>query len=214
MQATRIIAIRHGETSWNVDARIQGHLDIPLNDIGQWQAQRAGQALAHEPLAAIYSSDLQRALVTAQAVGAATNCAVQPDTGLRERCFGSFEGRTFLDIEAELPEQALRWRKRDPDFVPADGGESLHMLRGRIQHTVDRLAAQHLGEQIALVAHGGVMDILYRLATRQGLQAPRSWELGNAAINRLLWTPEGLTLVGWGDTRHLQQQHTRDEFSS
>ena len=151
--------------------------------------------------------------MTAQALGQATGCPVQPDTGLRERCFGSFEGRTFHDIEASAPEHARRWRKRDPEFVPDGGGESLHMLRGRIQHTVDRLAAQHLGGQIALVAHGGVMDILYRLATRQDLQAPRAWELGNAAINRLLWTPEGLTLVGWGDVSHLQ--HTsRDEFVS
>ncbi len=213
MHATRIIAIRHGETSWNVDARIQGHLDIPLNDIGLWQAQRTGAALAHEHLDAIYSSDLQRALSTAQAASQTTGCAVQPDAGLRERCFGSFEGRSFKDIEAEHPEQALRWRKRDPDFVPDGGGESLHMLRGRIQHTVDRLAAQHTGGQIALVAHGGVMDILYRLATRQDLQAPRSWELGNAAINRLLWTPQGLTLVGWGDTSHLANL-SRDEFVS
>lgn len=213
MHATRIIAIRHGETSWNVDARIQGHLDIPLNDIGLWQAQRAGAALADETFDAIYSSDLQRALSTAQALAACTGCAVLPDTGLRERCFGSFEGRTFQDIEAENPEQALRWRKRDPDFVPEGGGESLNMLRGRIQHTVDRLASQHLGGQIALVAHGGVMDVLYRLATRQDLQAPRSWELGNAAINRLLWTPDGLTLVGWGDTRHLNDA-ARDEFVS
>ena len=213
MHATRIIAIRHGETSWNVDARIQGHLDIPLNDIGLWQAQRTGAALADESFDAIYSSDLQRALTTAQAVAQATGTTVQPDTGLRERCFGSFEGRTFKEIEAELPEQALRWRKRDPDFVPDDGGESLYMLRGRIQHTVDRLAAQHVGGQIALVAHGGVMDVLYRLATRQDLQAPRSWELGNAAINRLLWTPEGLTLVGWGDVSHLSGA-ALDEFVS
>lgn len=213
MHATRIIAIRHGETSWNVDGRIQGHLDIPLNDIGLWQAERAGVALADEPLDAIYSSDLQRALVTAQAVGLTTRCAVQTDAGLRERCFGSFEGHTFAEIEASHPEQALRWRKRDPDFVPDDGGESLSMLRARIQHTVERLAAKHLGGQIALVAHGGVMDVLYRLATRQDLQAPRSWALGNAAINRLLWTPEGLTLVGWGDTSHLHN-NTRDELVS
>jgi 2,3-bisphosphoglycerate-dependent phosphoglycerate mutase len=213
MYATRIIAIRHGETAWNVDTRIQGHLDIPLNTTGVWQAQRTGAALAEETFDAIYSSDLQRALVTAQAVGAATGCAVQPDTGLRERCFGSFEGRTFKEIEAELPEQALRWRKRDPEFVPDAGGESLHMLRSRIQHTVDRLAAQHIGGQIALVAHGGVLDILYRLATRQDLQAPRTWELSNAAINRLLWTPEGLSLIGWGATGHLQDAG-RDEFVS
>ncbi|WP_284337870.1 histidine phosphatase family protein [Comamonas sp. NoAH] len=213
MLATRIVAIRHGETSWNVDARIQGHLDIPLNDIGLWQAQRASAALADEHFDAIYSSDLQRALHTAQALGSATGCTVQPDAGLRERCFGSFEGRTFKEIEAEQPEQALRWRKRDPDFVPDDGGESLHMLRGRIQHTVDRLASKHVGGQIALVAHGGVMDILYRLATHQDLQAARTWELGNAAINRLLWTPDGLSLVGWGDVAHLQAP-TRDEFVS
>lgn len=213
MHATRIIAIRHGETSWNVDARIQGHLDIPLNDIGLWQAQRAGAALAHEHFDAIYSSDLQRAMATAQAVASTTGCTVQPDTGLRERCFGSFEGHTFADIEASHPEQALRWRQRDPEFVPEGGGESLHMLRSRIQHTVDRLASQHQGGQIALVAHGGVMDVLYRLATRQDAQAPRTWELGNAAINRLLWTPEGLTLVGWGDVSHLQST-TRDEFVS
>lgn len=213
MHATRIVAIRHGETAWNVDARIQGHLDIPLNDTGLWQAERAGAALADEQLDAIYSSDLQRAWVTAQTVGNATGCTVQPDTGLRERCFGSFEGRTFKEVEAEHPAQALLWRKRDPDFVPDGGGESLYMLRSRIQHTVDRLAAKHMGGQIALVAHGGVMDILYRLATRQDLQAPRTWELGNAAINRLLWTPEGLTLVGWGDVAHLQGA-ARDEFVS
>lgn len=214
MQATRIIAIRHGETAWNVDARIQGHLDIPLNDTGLWQAERAGAALADERLDAIYSSDLQRALSTAQAVGQTTGCPVLPDAGLRERCFGSFEGRTFKEVEAEQPEQALRWRKRDPDFVPDGGGESLAMLRSRIQHTVDRLASQHMGGQIALVAHGGVMDMLYRLATRQDLQAPRTWELHNAAINRLLWTPEGLTLVGWGDVAHLQGQSARDELLS
>lgn len=213
MQATRIVAIRHGETSWNVDARIQGHLDIPLNGTGLWQAERAAAALADEQFDAIYSSDLQRALATAQAIAHTTGCPVHPDTGLRERCFGSFEGRTFKDIEAALPDQALRWRKRDPEFVPDDGGESLHMLRGRIQHTVDRLAAQHVGGQIALVAHGGVMDILYRLATRQDLQAPRTWALDNAAINRLLWTPDGLTLVGWGDVAHLQDS-TRDEYVS
>lgn len=213
MQATRIIAIRHGETAWNVDARIQGHLDIPLNDTGLWQAERAGAALADERLDAIYSSDLQRALSTAQAVGQTTGCPVQPDAGSRERCFGSFEGRTFKEVEAEQPEQALRWRKRDPDFVPDGGGESLAMLRSRIQHTVDRLASQHMGGQIALVAHGGVMDMLYRLATRQDLQAPY---LG--AAQRSHQPPAVDTrradAGGLGDVAHLQGQSARDELLS
>ncbi|MDZ7864462.1 histidine phosphatase family protein [Acidovorax sp.] len=209
MQATRIIAVRHGETAWNVDTRIQGHLDIPLNETGQWQAQQLAQALADEPIDAIYASDLQRAFATAQAVADATGAPITPETGLRERSFGHFQGRTFAEIEAELPEDARRWRKRDPDYVP-EGGESLVMLRERIERTVFALAEKHPGEQVLMVAHGGVLDVLYRLATRQEIQAPRTWQLSNAAINRLLWTPDGLTLVGWADTQHLDNA-ARDE---
>lgn len=202
MQATRIIAIRHGETAWNVDTRIQGHLDVALNDVGLWQAGRVAQALADESLAAIYASDLLRAWQTAQAIAAVASCPLSAHVGLREREFGEFEGRTYAEIEATWPDMSLQWRKREPQWAPP-GGESLATMRERVLHTVNALAAQHLGDQIVLVAHGGVMDILYRLATGQALQAPRAWQLGNAAINRLLWTPECLTLVGWADTGHL-----------
>lgn len=212
MHATRIIAIRHGETAWNVDTRIQGHLDIPLNDTGRWQARQAAQALADEPIAAIYTSDLQRAHATAQAVAEATGAPLVAEPGLRERSFGHFQGRTFAEIEAEQPENALRWRKRDPHYAP-EGGESLVALRERIARTVDALAGRHAGEQVVMVAHGGVLDTLYRMATGQDIQAPRTWQLANAAINRLLWTPDGLTLVGWADTLHLEQG-ARDESHS
>ncbi|MFT3718979.1 histidine phosphatase family protein [Pseudorhodoferax sp.] len=212
MDATRIVAIRHGETAWNVDTRIQGHLDIPLNDTGRWQARRLGAALAGEPLAAVYASDLARAFQTAHAVADAAGLAVAPEPGLRERAFGRFEGRTFAEIEADWPDQALLWRRRDPAFAPP-GGESLLAFRARVVDTLNRLAARHPGEQIALVGHGGVMDVLYRAATGQELQAPRTWALGNAAINRLLWTPQGLTLVGWADTGHLDAAALVDEGS-
>jgi len=211
-QATRILAIRHGETLWNVDSRIQGHLDIGLNDTGRWQAERLGMALKDEPIAAIYASDLSRAHDTALAVSRHTGMPVQPEPGLRERSFGEFEGRTFAEIEKELPEQAQRWRQRDPTFTPA-GGESLLMLEARVLSVAGRLAAQHPGEQIALFAHGGVMDILYRAATRLDLQAARTWALGNTAVNRLLWSPEGFSLVGWADVQHLSDC-TLDESST
>ncbi|MBC7681225.1 MAG: histidine phosphatase family protein [Ferruginibacter sp.] len=210
MDATRIIAIRHGETAWNVDARIQGQLDIPLNATGRWQARQLAQALAGEPITTVYASDLLRALETAQAVAGAVGLPITTDAGLRERSFGAFQGHTFAEIEARLPEQALLWRKRDPAFAP-EGGECLNDFRDRVVACVSLLAARHPGELIAIVAHGGVMDVLYRAATGQGLQAPRSWDLGNAAINRLLWTPEGLTLVGWADAAHLEQQGALDE---
>ena len=213
MSATRIIAIRHGETAWNVDTRLQGHLDIGLNAHGQWQAQRAALALADEDIAAIYTSDLSRARATAQAIADQNvNPAarqVHPHTGLRERGFGIFEGQTYAQINLDWPEESRRWRQRDPHFAP-QGGETLTELRERVTNTVNTLASQHVGEQIVLVAHGGVMDALYRLATHVAIEAPRSWDLGNAAINRLLWTPDGLTLVGWSDTRHLDDA-TLDE---
>ena len=210
MEVTRILAIRHGETAWNVDTRIQGQLDIDLNDTGRWQAKRTAQALAHEDIAAIYSSDLRRAFDTAQAIAHALQArhtsgarSVRPHVGLRERHFGHFQGMTWADIETTWPDEARLWRQRDPHWAPQQG-ESLLQLRERIAQCVHSLASQHLGEQIVLVAHGGVMDVLYRLATGQSTQAPRTWHLGNAAINRLLWTPQGLQLVGWGDVSHFE----------
>jgi len=204
VEATRILAIRHGETAWNVDTRIQGQLDIPLNDIGRWQAHRLALAMAEEALDAIYSSDLLRAYETAQAVAAGSGRDIVTDVGLRERGFGEFEGLTFKEIEQRWPEQSERWRRRDPSFGPA-GGEVLSDFYDRSVATVLRLAAVHPGQTIAVVAHGGVMDCLYRAATRLALDAPRTWQLGNASINRLLHSPQGFSLVGWSDTYHLEE---------
>jgi 2,3-bisphosphoglycerate-dependent phosphoglycerate mutase len=209
LEATRILAIRHGETAWNVDTRIQGHLDIPLNDTGRRQARRLAEAVAGEELAAVYASDLARACETAQALAHGAGVEVVRHDGLRERAFGAFEGLTFAEIEARWPEQALRWRRRDPDFA-SEGGETLSAFYARCVATASALASRHRGRQIALVSHGGVMDCLYRAATRVDLAAPRTWRLGNASINRLLHTPQGFSLVGWSDTQHLERE-TLDE---
>lgn len=207
MQSTRIIAIRHGETDWNAATRIQGHIDIPLNATGQWQAQQVALALQGEALDAIYSSDLSRAFETALAISRA-----HPDLGgqapkvqaqLRERNFGMFEGKTWAEIETGWPQESQRWRQRDLTFAP-QGGENLLVFEQRVKAITDAIAARHGGGQIVLVAHGGVMDILYRLATGQSLSAPRTWQLGNTAINRLLWSSDAMTLVGWSDVRHLE----------
>ena len=216
MSPTRIIAVRHGETAWNVDTRIQGQLDIGLNAKGRWQAERVGRALADEPIDRIYASDLERAHHTALAIARHTGNPqareVRLHQGLRERGFGKFEGQTYAAIEAQWPDESRRWRQREPDFAP-EGGETPVQVMERVERTISELAAPHSGEQIVVVAHGGIMDMLYRLATRQSVSAPRTWELGNTAINRLLWTPDGLTLVGWADTRHLDED-ALDETST
>ena len=220
MHATRITAVRHGETAWNVDNRIQGQLDIGLNAKGRWQAERAGAALADEDISVVYSSDLWRAYDTALSIATPHGLAVQTDEGLRERGFGDFEGKTFAEIQATWPDQALLWRKRVPDFAPPRGESLLH-LRERIVQCVQSLAQRHIGKHIAVVGHGGVMDVLYRTATGLDLQAPRTWDLRNAAINRLLWNGEHFTIVGWADASHMDnaaydalQSTARDETTT
>ena len=206
---TRVIAIRHAETDWNVALRIQGQLDIPLNATGHWQARRLALALADESLDAVYSSDLRRAWQTAQAVVAGNARALRADVGLRERGFGSFEGLSFAEIAQRWPDQSARWRRRDADFG-ADGGEVLGDFYRRCIATLTRLASAHPGQTIAIVAHGGVLDCLYRAASHLALDAPRGWQLGNAAINRLLYCAQGFSRIGWNDTRHLDGE-SRDE---
>jgi probable phosphoglycerate mutase len=202
MQATRIIAIRHGETDWNAATRIQGHTDIALNANGVEQARQLGAALANEDIDAVYASDLSRAADTAQAIATHHKLTVHTHTGLRERHFGYFEGLTWAAIEAKHPKDALAWRSRDTHFAPA-GGESLVALKARVVNTLNELAAKHIGQHIVIAAHGGILDQLYRLANNLDLQTKRDWHLGNAVVNRLLWTPESLSLVIWGDTGHL-----------
>jgi probable phosphoglycerate mutase len=208
-EPTRVFVLRHGQTDWNVEQRIQGQLDVPLNAAGRWQAGRLAAALEGEELAAVYSSDLSRARDTAAALAAAAGRPVVADAGLRERGFGSFEGLTFQEIEQRWPEQALRWRQRDPGFGPG-GGETLSAFYDRSVGCALRLAARHPAQAIVLLTHGGVLDCLYRAALGIDLRAPRTWKIGNAAVNRLLWTPQGLALVGWNDLGHLEGRSDDD----
>lgn len=200
--ATRILLVRHGQTAWNRAQRIQGHVDIALNDTGVAQAQALAASMQGEPISAVYSSDLSRAQATAQAVAEHNGLPLHTEPALRERHYGAFEGLTYADIETQWPEQAEAWRRRDPAFAP-NGGESLLDLVARVRPALEAIAARHVGEQIMLVTHGGVIDVIYRFASGMDLSAKRTWELTNTAVNRLLWSPQGLTLVAWGDASHL-----------
>ncbi|HEY3634202.1 MAG TPA: histidine phosphatase family protein [Caldimonas sp.] len=201
-EVTRIVAVRHGETVWNAEMRMQGQLDTALSERGRRQAARAAEVLADAGIEAIVSSDLARAFDTAAAIAGAVGLPVATDPGLRERSFGMFQGYTYAEIDALWPVEAAQWRRHDPAFAP-DGGESLVDFNARAVAAVTAIAERARGRSILVVTHGGVLDCLYRAASGLGLDAPRSWELGNAAINRLLFTGERFTLVGWSDTAHL-----------
>jgi len=199
---TRLIAVRHGETAWNRESRIQGHTDIPLNDTGLWQADRVGAAVAQEGIHAIYSSDLQRARLTAKSIGLAAGVSVQVEGGPCPSAFGWHRGVRQHQNHTRWPEQARRWKQRDPAYGPV-GGETLAEFYQRSVGHLTRLAQRHLGQTIVVVAHGGVLDCFYRAANGIELTAPRSWTIGNATINRLLYSPDGLTMIGWADDGHL-----------
>ena len=201
-QATLLLLIRHGETDWNRDARIQGHTDIELNAQGHAQARAAAQALRETEIHAVYTSDLRRACETALPIAQVQGLPVHRAPDLRERAFGAFEGSSFAQLQEIHPEACERWRKRDPSFA-APGGERLDDFYARVMAAVQRIAACHAGQTVAIVTHGGALDCLHRAATGQSLDAPRTWDIRNAAIHRVLVAEGRMTLVGWNDGGHL-----------
>ncbi|MEO6364242.1 MAG: histidine phosphatase family protein [Caldimonas sp.] len=208
-EVTRIIAVRHGETVWNAETRMQGQLDTALSARGRWQAARTAAALAGEGIEAVFSSDLARAFDTAKYFADANGLAVAADPGLRERHFGVFQGSTYAEIDARWPQDAARWRRHEPDFGPP-GGETFRAFYDRSVAAFTRIARGQRGRTILIATHGGVLDCLYRAAARIDLGAPRTWQLGNAAINRLLFAAQGFMLVGWSDTAHLEGETLDD----
>lgn len=203
---TEILLIRHGETDWNVEKRLQGHLDIPLNAEGERQAAALGLALAQEPLDLIFASDLQRAAQTAQAIAAPRGMTIQIDADLRERCYGAFEGLRYVDISERYPDGYAAWRARDIDARYPMGRAHAETLREFSQRTIGaitRLAALHRHKKIAIVTHGGVLECAYRLANGVGLLPPRDFDIFNASINRLRWNGAALQVVQWADVAHL-----------
>ncbi len=210
MGATTLLLIRHGETAWNAEHRIQGHLDIPLSLTGIQQAARLANRLAGEPIAAVYSSELARAWLTAEPLAERLGLDVIAEPRLRERSFGIFEGQTLDEIERNHPEDFRRWRARDSAWAMA-GGETGQVLIDRVLQALHDLAARHAGGTVAAVTHGGVLDVAYRAARSLAWDAPREHQMLNASINRVHASaaPPSLALIHWGDVDHLAE--SRDE---
>lgn len=208
----RICLVRHGETPWNAERRLQGHLDVPLNDVGVAQAEATARSLQGRRFAAIYASDLTRAQQTAAPAARTLGLDAEPTATLRERHYGIFQGLTYDEAAQRHPEAYARFRAREPAFAFPDGGESLTAFAERIGTALKALAHRHLGEQILVVTHGGVLDIAHRLASKQPLEAPRDFPILNAALNWLDYDSDGPDwhLVAWGVQGHLEG--ARDEL--
>lgn len=207
---TTLCLIRHGETAWNAERRIQGQLDIPLNPTGEAQARATAAALAGKRFDAAFCSDLARAHATAQAVADALGLALNPEPQLRERHYGLFQGLTYAEAEQRHPLDFARHSAREPDYAFPLGGESLAAFALRVEAALARIAALHAGGRVLVVTHGGVLDIAHRLAAGKTLSQPRDFALPNAALNWIAHEPAGWRLLTWADQRHLA--HTRDEL--
>ncbi|WP_431476848.1 histidine phosphatase family protein [Massilia eburnea] len=204
---TKILLIRHGETAWNAVRRLQGHTDIPLNEEGERQAVALARALAAEPLDAIISSDLGRALQTAQAAAAHhPHLPLHTDPGLRERGYGAFEGLLYTEIAERYPIEFAEWQARDVDAVMPAGdrvAESFRQFYQRCQDGIARWSERYPQQSILIVAHGGVLECAYRAARGLSIDGPRDFQVKNASINRFVFNKGVLSLEQWGEVAHL-----------
>ena len=215
---TRIALIRHGETAWNAERRLQGHLDIDLNDEGWRQAQALAAALAgdreRENFDVLVSSDLARAAQTAKALGDVLHLPLYIDARLRERCYGGFEGLLYSEIAERYPREFAAWQGRDVDGTLPPGrnrGETFREFHDRVVPAILGWAGDNPGKSLALVAHGGVLECAYRAALGLSLETPRDFKVLNASINRFTVQDGKLVLESWGEVGHLQQPAVLDD---
>ena len=202
--STRICVIRHGETDWNAEKRIQGHTDIPLNEIGRAQALAMAFNAAHQRFHAIYSSDLLRAMETAQALAQREDQAVRRLVQLRERHYGIFQGITAAQGAERYPQAYAHYMARDLDY-DFETGESLRRFAERVADGIDWLVRHHSGQTIAAVSHSGVLDVVYRRATGRPLSTPRDFVIPNCALNWFHFDGRGWHLDAWADRHHLHE---------
>ena len=210
MRPIRLCLVRHGETDWNAQRRIQGQIDIPLNEKGRVQAAATAAGLAGERFDAVYSSDLARAWQTAQPIAAALGLPLHAEPGLRERHYGRMQGLTAEEARVQFPALYAPYAARDPHY-DLDGGESLDVFAARVAAALRELAQRHEGQSLVLVAHGGVLDVVYRHATGRCLRQPRDFPVPNAGLNWIEYRDSAWQVVAWADQAHLEA--TMDEVA-
>ncbi len=201
----RVYLVRHGETDWNIEGRLQGTTDIELNARGLAQANLLAERLAEETgISAIYSSSLRRAYVTAETIGARLALKPIADVRLVERRLGEMEGLTSADIAARYPEFHKTWHVGDKR-VPFPGEEARDDFRARLVAFLDEVQARHAEGKIAIVTHGGALSMLMATVMHLDLERRFPFWFDNASLSLVEFggsVPRVLTL---NDTCHLRE---------
>lgn len=205
MTTTRFCLVRHGETDWNAERRLQGHTDIDLNQHGAAQAGQMAKALRKINLQfdVLYTSDLLRAANTAKAIEDAFGVDSIAERALRERHLGALQGLTTSDAPNLEPELWAIHLRRDLEH-DMRGGESIKQFAQRIHGALEKIRLQHLGKTILLVSHGGALDMMYRLASNQALEAEKAVAVPNASLNWISHDGSSWMVDRWADTSHLE----------
>ncbi|HEX8472499.1 MAG TPA: histidine phosphatase family protein [Pyrinomonadaceae bacterium] len=203
---TSIILIRHGQSQGNAERRFGGHSPTPLSERGMWEAEATARALQSESVAAIYSSDLLRAVQTAEPLARATGLTVQTHVAFRERSVGQMEGLTFGEAAERFPDEYAALLRRDFEHVLL-GGESYRQMLDRASSELDRIIEQHRNETVALFSHTGTICIL-ALHLMGALDAPALRPVwiasSNCGVTRFDLHADGFVRVrAINDTRHL-----------
>jgi probable phosphoglycerate mutase len=196
--------VRHGETAWNAEGRVQGQTDVPLSPVGEAQARAVRDALAGERFAALYASDLSRVRQTAAPAAARLGLQARLEPGLRERHYGKFETLTYAEARERLPQDYARFKAKDPDY-DFGSGESLREFNARAVACVAGIAARHAGQAVLVFTHGGVLEMVHRHAHGTGLSAPRDFEIPNAALNWIEIGAEAWRVLSWAEVGHLER---------
>jgi 2,3-bisphosphoglycerate-dependent phosphoglycerate mutase len=209
-ETTILFAVRHGEAEWNLIGKQQGHRDSPLTASGIEQAHALADGLSGSDIEAIYSSDLGRALQTAEIIAARLALPISVDHRLRERHLGAMQGMTKAEFSERFPKESTAFDSGDSEYV-LPGGESARQRFDRSIACCIELAARHPGGRILLVAHGGTLRSLFHHTLSIPLADPRRFSLFNAAINTFSVQGGAWRLDTWGDTCHLRGTATLDD---
>jgi broad specificity phosphatase PhoE len=200
---TRILLIRHGQTTWNVENRFRGQVDVPLDETGRWQARvTADYVAARWPLKAVYTSPLGRAVQTAEPIAEAQGVQVHLLDGLMDISFGEWAGKPLSEVEHIWPERFETWFAA-PHTVRFPGGEELADVLERVTGALEEVTRRHEGETLALVAHTVVNRVL--LCAVLGVGNEHFWQLAQdtCAVNGITWDGKGYFLEWMNDTSGL-----------
>ncbi|MBX3014660.1 MAG: histidine phosphatase family protein [Caldilineaceae bacterium] len=204
MPKTEIILIRHGETEWNAEGRIQGQGDSPLTEWGIHQAQAVGKRLQHEPFTALYASHLGRVIETARYIAAVTGHAITIDERLQERAYGIFEGLTQAEAQAAHTAIFQEYKTNfSPDFAVPQAESSRQVLaRGRA--VFQELAQRHVGERIVVVSHGSFLRSVLAAILGVELGAFIGFRLANGSLSEIVFEANEWQVVTLGEVQHIR----------